>query len=154
MDEFQIENTLGYRINRCGIVIKQELRRRFNKRGYSITPEEWIILNRLWETDGLTQNEISQKTIKDKTTVTRFLSKMEEDGLIRRKSSNQDRRVNHIQLSTKGKKLKDQLIPIAQELLEAATEKISPERLLVTIETLKQIELNLSNQGVFQELKE
>ncbi|EMY78338.1 MarR family protein [Leptospira weilii serovar Ranarum str. ICFT] len=154
MGEFQIENTLGYRINRCGIVIKQELRRRFNKRGYSITPEEWIILNRLWETDGLTQNEISQKTIKDKTTVTRFLSKMEKDGLIRRKSSNEDRRVNHVQLSTKGKKLKNQLIPIAQELLEAATEKISPEHLLVTIETLKQIELNLSNQGVFQELKE
>ncbi|TGL96580.1 MarR family transcriptional regulator [Leptospira barantonii] len=151
MSEFRIENTLGYRVNRCGIAMRQDLRRRFNEQGHSITPEEWIILNRLWENDGLTQNEISQKTIKDKTTVTRFLSKMEEDGLIQRKSSTEDKRVNHVHLSAKGKKLKDRLIPIAKELMSNAAEGISPEHLRITLETLKQIETNLSNLDSFQE---
>lgn len=151
MSEFKIENTLGYRVNRCGIAMRQDLRRRFNEQGHSITPEEWIILNRLWENDGLTQNEISQKTIKDKTTVTRFLSKMEEDGWIQRKSSKEDKRVNHVYLSSKGKKLKDLLIPIAKELMSEASEGISLEHLRITLETLKQIETNLSNIDSSQE---
>ncbi|TGK16936.1 MarR family winged helix-turn-helix transcriptional regulator [Leptospira kmetyi] len=151
MSEFRIENTLGYRVNRCGIAMRQDLRRRFNEQGHSITPEEWIILNRLWENDGLTQNEISQKTIKDKTTVTRFLSKMEEDGLIQRKSSKEDKRVNHVHLTAKGKKLKELLIPIAKELMSNAAEGISHEHLRITLETLKQIETNLSNLDSLQD---
>ncbi|MGJ4752289.1 MarR family winged helix-turn-helix transcriptional regulator [Leptospira kmetyi] len=151
MSEFRIENTLGYRVNRCGIAMRQDLRRRFNEQGHSITPEEWIILNRLWENDGLTQNEISQKTIKDKTTVTRFLSKMEEDGLIQRKSSKEDKRVNHVHLTAKGKKLKELLIPIAKELMSNAAEGISQEHLRITLETLKQIETNLSNLDSLQD---
>lgn len=131
--------------------MRQDLRRRFNEQGHSITPEEWIILNRLWENDGLTQNEISQKTIKDKTTVTRFLSKMEEDGLIQRKSSKEDKRVNHVHLTAKGKKLKELLIPIAKELMSNAAEGISHEHLRITLETLKQIETNLSNLDSLQD---
>ncbi|EQA53246.1 winged helix DNA-binding domain protein [Leptospira kmetyi serovar Malaysia str. Bejo-Iso9] len=142
---------MGYRVNRCGIAMRQDLRRRFNEQGHSITPEEWIILNRLWENDGLTQNEISQKTIKDKTTVTRFLSKMEEDGLIQRKSSKEDKRVNHVHLTAKGKKLKELLIPIAKELMSNAAEGISHEHLRITLETLKQIETNLSNLDSLQD---
>lgn len=107
MSEFQIENTLGYRINRSAIIMKIELQNRFKNAGFSITPEEWVILNRLWESDGMNQNEISQKTLKDKTTVTRFLNGMEKDGLIRRVVAEEDRRSRLIFLTDKGKLLKE-----------------------------------------------
>jgi len=50
---FNLENTLGYLINRCAIWLKQELTHRFKQAGYDITPEEWAIRNRLWEQDDM-----------------------------------------------------------------------------------------------------
>ncbi|MBM9502663.1 MarR family transcriptional regulator [Leptospira sp. 201903071] len=144
MNDFQIEKTLGYRINRCAIVMKQELQERFSQAGFTITPEEWIILNRLWENDGMTQNELSQKTLKDKTTVTRFLNAMEKDGLIRRVPSTTDRRNNHVNLTSRGKKLKEELIPIAKSLLNDAAKNLDPKAFEITLDSLMKIEKNLS----------
>ncbi len=145
MNEFQIENTLGYRINRGAIIMKIELQNRFKNAGFSITPEEWVILNRLWESDGMNQNEISQKTLKDKTTVTRFLNGMEKDGLIRRVVAEEDRRSRLIFLTDKGKLLKEKLIPIAKSLLVDSSTEINKEHLTVTMNVLAQIERNISN---------
>ncbi|AXR59721.1 MarR family winged helix-turn-helix transcriptional regulator [Leptospira mayottensis] len=145
MKDFQIENTLGYRINRGAIVMKLELQERFKSAGFSITPEEWVILNRLWESDGMNQNEISQKTIKDKTTVTRFLNGMEKDGLIRRVVAEEDRRSRLIFLTEKGEKLKEELIQIAKSLLNDASMEINKEHLTITINVLAQIERNIVN---------
>jgi MarR family transcriptional regulator, organic hydroperoxide resistance regulator len=144
MNNFQIENTLGYRINRCAIVLKQELQERFFRAGFTITPEEWIILNRLWENDKMTQNELSQKTLKDKTTVTRFLNDMEKDGLIQRVPSSTDRRNNHIHLTAKGRGLKEKLIPIAKSLLSDAAKGLDPKALEVTLSSLMEIEKNMT----------
>src|SRR5215467_13921781 len=119
--EFNLENTLGYLINRCAILLKSELTCRFNQAGYEVTPEEWVILNRLWEQDGLSQNELAERTIKDKTTITRFLNQMESKGLVTRKSSKEDGRFKNIYLTSNGQKLKTALIPIAQEMLGQAS---------------------------------
>lgn len=151
MKEFLIENTLGYRINRAAIVMKLELQDRFKDAGFEITPEEWVILNRLWESDGMNQNEISQKTLKDKTTVTRFLNAMEEDGLIRRVVAESDRRNRLIFLTERGKRLKEKLIPIAKSLLGDVAIGLNKEQLAVTMEVLARIEQNLANLKIKSE---
>jgi DNA-binding MarR family transcriptional regulator len=145
MKEFNLENTFGYRINRCSILMRQELRSRFSAAGHDITPEKWVILSRLWEKEGLTQNELSQKTIKDKTTITRFLVEMERDGLISRKPAPQDRRNNLIHLTPAARKLKAVLIPIVVELMRDAAVSIPPQAMATTIEVLGLIERNLLN---------
>ncbi|RHX88490.1 MarR family winged helix-turn-helix transcriptional regulator [Leptospira stimsonii] len=144
MDDFQIEKTLGYRINRCAIVMKQALQERFASAGFTITPEEWILLNRLWENDKMTQNELSQKTIKDKTTVTRFLNDMEKDGLIRRVTSTADRRNNHVHLTAKGRSLKEKLIPIAKSVLADSVAGLDTKALEITLNSLMEIEKNMT----------
>lgn len=146
MKDFQIENTFGYRINRCAILMRQELRHRFVQAGFDITPEKWAILGRLWEKEGLTQNELSQKTIKDKTTIARFVVEMERDGLLRREVAAHDRRNNFIYLTPASRQLKSALIPIAMGLMSDAAANVTPQQLATTMEVLGIIENNLINQ--------
>jgi len=141
--DFNLENTLGYWLNRCTILLKSELTRRFQQAGYDVTPEEWVILNRLWEQDGLSQNELAERTIKDKTTITRFLNQMEKKKLVTRKASAEDARFKNIYLTSNGQKLKTILIPIAQEMLGQAAVGIGKSDLQIILDSLKQIEANL-----------
>jgi MarR family transcriptional regulator, organic hydroperoxide resistance regulator len=141
--EFVLENTLGYLVNRCAILLKNELAYRFKQAGHTVTPEEWVILNRLWEEDGLSQNEIAERTIKDKTTVTRFLVQMEEKGLIVRKSSKEDGRYKNVHLTSYARKLKPILIPIAQAMLVQLSSGIAEKDLQIALNTLRHVEDNL-----------
>ena len=143
--EFNLENTLGYWLNRCSILLKSELTRRFQAAGYDVTPEEWVILNRLWEQDGLSQNELAERTIKDKTTITRFLNQMEKKKLVTRKSSTNDARFKNIHLTSNAQKLKAILIPITQEMLKQASAGIGKEESQIILASLKQLETNLLN---------
>lgn len=141
--EFHLDNTLGYLINRCAILLKSELTHRFRQAGYDVTPEEWSILNRLWEQDGLSQNELAERTVKDKTTVTRFLNQMEAKGFVTRKSSEKDGRSKKVHLSSRGQALKPILIQITAGLLQEASSDLSEANIRTTFHTLKTFEKNL-----------
>ncbi len=145
MKNFELENTLGYLINRCAISLKSELTHRFKRAGYDVTPEEWAILNRLWEQDGLSQNELAERTVKDKTTITRFLNQMEKKGLVTRQSSNQDGRFKNVYLTPNAKELKTILIEITQGMLSGAAAGLSAQSFQTTLNTLRTIENNLLN---------
>jgi DNA-binding MarR family transcriptional regulator len=143
--EFNLENTLGYLINRCAIMLKNQLTHRFNQAGYEITPEEWAILNRLWEQDGMSQNELAERTIKDKTTITRFLHQMENKGLTVRRSSQTDGRAKNVYLTSKGQQLKPILIQITKGLLNEVATDLSDNDLQITFSTLRKMENSLVN---------
>jgi len=143
--EFILEDTLGYWINRCTILLRSELTRRFQRAGHDVTPEEWVILNRLWEQNGLSQNELAERTIKDKTTITRFLNQMEKKGLVTRKSRREDARFKNIFLTAKAQELKTTLIPIAQQMLGQVAAGVSQNELKIVLGFLKQVEANLLN---------
>lgn len=146
MEEFfNLENTLGYRINRCAILLKSELTHRFKQAGYDITPEEWAILNRLWEQDGMSQNELAERTVKDKTTITRFLNQMETKGLVTRRFSKEDGRSKNIYLTANAQKLKPILIEITQGMLSQVASGLSMQDIQITLNSLGKIENNLLN---------
>ena len=146
--EFNLENTLGYWLNRCTILLKSELTRRFQQAGYDVTPEEWVILNRLWEQDGLSQNELAERTIKDKTTITRFIDQMEKKGLVTRRSSKEDGRFKNIHLTAKAQNLKMILVEITQGMLLQAASDLSTQDIQTTLNSLRKIESNLLSMEV------
>ena len=42
-------------------------------RGYTITPDQWVVLNAVAEHEGICQRDLAGKTLKDRPTVTRIL---------------------------------------------------------------------------------
>lgn len=139
--KFIIDESIGFIISRTHRKLSNYLTRKFKP--YDITPEQWGVLNRLWDKDGISQKEISEITIKDQTTLTRILDKLEWKGLIERQTSPDDRRSFLIFLTEAGRSLKDKLVPIAGEALDEALQGLSEEEIKQLKVLLNKIFMNV-----------
>ena len=114
MNEFKLDFAVGYVVNRAAHRLKVALHRAFKANGLDITPEHWAVLNCLWEKDGISQAEIAERVMKDKTNLTRILDIMEKNGWIVRHDHESDRRSNRIVLTEKARESKDRIIAVAK----------------------------------------
>ncbi len=117
---FPLHDSPGYLLFRSAVRMKGELLRAFRANGFDVTPEQWSVLNKLWEIEGLNQMELAEKTFKDRHTMTRILNLMEDKKWITRKSDRKDNRCFGIYLTPRGKALKKKLIPIVVRHLARA----------------------------------
>ena len=114
---------------------------------HGVSMGQWFFLRALWEEDGLTQRELSQRVgMMEPTTVT-ALNTMEHKGLVERVRNAHDRRKVNIFLTAHGRALKEVLLDCASEVNEQAVKGIPPEDLLRTMEVLCRIAANLGGTG-------
>ena len=143
MPDFKLDNSYGYLINLAAQRLKYELHQIFQARGYDITPEQWAVLNRLWEQDGLSQVELAERTFKDKPSTTRILNLLEQKGIVLRRRDAEDGRVMHVFLTKAGKDLKEKLIPCAEEVLVKSGQNLTKEEVSQFKQILRKILANL-----------
>ncbi|WP_216830653.1 MarR family winged helix-turn-helix transcriptional regulator [Alkalihalobacterium elongatum] len=110
---------------------------------FNIAPEQNLIMMLLWEQDGLTQNQISQKLNKDKTNIARMASNLEKKGFISRVNCHDDRRSVKLYLTPEGRALGEKVIPITEEFNDIVTKNISKEELQQLEKTLKKMSNNV-----------
>ncbi len=103
----------------------------------------WYFLRALWERDGLTQRQLSRSIGVTEPTALQQLRKMQADGLIERRPSQQDRRKIHIHLTRRGRALRHKLVPYAVEVNEAALEGLDPREVRQLQITLQKVRNNL-----------
>ncbi len=141
---FPLDNSLGFIVYRTSLEIKACLQRRFRDKGYDITPEQWSILARLWEEEGLTQKQIADRTYKDKANITRLVDVLEKRGLLERRADPADRRRYYIHLTESGRGLKEKLLAVAYEIVQVATRDVNREDIEAAKKTLNTVYNNLS----------
>src|ERR687891_2486112 len=129
MSDFKLDDSYGYLINLAAQRLKYELHQVFQAKGYDITPEQWAVLNRLWEQDGLSQVELAERTFKDKPGTTRILNLLEKKGIVVRRPDENDGRVLRVFLTRTGRDLKDKLIPCAQEVLTKSGKNLTKDEI-------------------------
>lgn len=88
------------------------------------------ILFVLWEQDGITISELSQRTGLAKTTLTSMLDRLEEMGHIQRTSSPHDRRALKIILTPEARSLKERYDAVSAEMNEIFYGGFSDEEVL------------------------
>jgi len=71
------ENSAGFLLNNTAGRLRLEMLRSFKFRGYTITPDQWVVLNAVAEHEGICQRDLAGKTLKDRPTVTRILDILE-----------------------------------------------------------------------------
>ena len=140
---FNLDDSYGYLINLAAQRLKYALHQAFQAKGYDVTPEQWAVLNRLWEEDGLSQVDLAERTFKDKPGTTRILKLLEKKGIVVRRPDESDRRVLRIFLTKTGKDLKDKLIPCAQEVLLKSGKNLTKQEIAQFKLTLNHILNNL-----------
>ena len=143
-DGITLENALAYWIHRVYQAERNELFREFREHGVELTPEQWIVLVRLWSEDGQTQTELGQATFRDRPTMSRILDVMEKRGLVERHADPDNARAWRVHLTAQGKALRKKLVPGAQHLVERAQRGISEKALATTRATLIQMFANLT----------
>ncbi|MEG6521963.1 MarR family winged helix-turn-helix transcriptional regulator [Desulfotomaculum sp. 1211_IL3151] len=124
---FQLDDSLGFILNRTNLRMKNTLLHHF--KDYDVTPEQWAVLNRLWEREGISPKELSELTSKDQPTTVRIISKLEKKGFVKRKGNPEDGRAYLIYLTNKGQALQDKLFPLAFEALHKAIKGINQEQI-------------------------
>jgi DNA-binding MarR family transcriptional regulator len=129
--EYKLDNAVGYLINVVAGKFKNKIYQVLSS--YDITPEQWIVLTRLWEGDGKTQRQLAEETFKDEPNIARILSKMECKGYIERASDGKDRRITIVSITPKGVQLSEQMLPLVIEYQKRMIENLSADE----ISTLK-----------------
>jgi DNA-binding MarR family transcriptional regulator len=126
---FPLDHSPGFLIYRTAAKLKAGLSRAFQTAGFEITPEQWSVLSRLWEAEGLSQTTLAERACKDRHNMTRILNRLEQSGLVRREPNLEDKRFHKIFLTEEGRALKKKLIPIVESHLLRAMSGLSQEDL-------------------------
>ena len=121
-----ISNSLGFILNKTNSKLKNELLQHFKQ--YDVTPEQWGILNRLWDQEGLSPKELSELNYKDFPNTIRILEKLEKKELIIKKENPLDKRSSLIFLTVKARCLEHILPPLATQILKRALKGIDKEK--------------------------
>jgi len=116
----------------------------FHENGIDLSKEQWIVLKKLHDQDGQTQNNLAFITNRSKTSLTRLINTMEKKNLVFRELVNKDKRINHIHLSDLGKKTFLSSLPVLKKLIDELQDNISPNDLTITIQVLNKIQNNIS----------
>jgi DNA-binding MarR family transcriptional regulator len=91
-----------------------------------ITYPQYLVLLVLWENDDRSVNQITEKLLLNTNTISPLLQRMEKMELLQRNRSEADERSVIVQLTEKGKSLKDQAKPIPEKLIKVLlTENIN-----------------------------
>ena len=116
MNRINLDKSINHSIAYASILLRRQLFSLFRKNGVEITPEQWIVLYYLWEKDGLSLGELAQKAKKDNANITRIVTRMESQGLLRKSTKEEDKRFFYLSLTEKANKIKPNVI---QSILES-----------------------------------
>lgn len=128
--QFDLEDSLGYLVNRAARLMAHDLADRLRPHGVGIG--QWAVLIFLWERDGLTQAELSRRVAIEQPTMVRTVDRMVRDRLVTRDRDLMDGRLSRIHLTERGRALRDELVPeaIATNRAAEATMNAAQARVL------------------------
>jgi DNA-binding MarR family transcriptional regulator len=104
----------------------------------------WSFLRILWEADGLTQKELSERAGVMEPTTFSAMKAMEVLGYIERRQLPTNKKNVYVYLSAKGRALKKKLVPLAEEANQVSTEGISTQDIQTTRKVLFALIENLA----------
>ncbi|ARK29112.1 MarR family winged helix-turn-helix transcriptional regulator [Halalkalibacter krulwichiae] len=144
-DKYILAESVGYKITNTARLVTNRLNNNFKQNDLPVTNEQWAIMIRLWEEDGLTQNRLASLTNKDSASVSRLINNMIKRDLVTRIPHPVDKRTNLIFLTNAGKSLQVAMIEQAQKTVEQISQNISDEDMKTFLKVLYQIDENLSD---------
>jgi DNA-binding MarR family transcriptional regulator len=104
----------------------------------------WTFLRILWETDGLTQRELSAQAGVMEPTTFAAVKAMETLGYVERQQMPENRKNVHVFLTPSGRALKKKLVPLAEEVNEISVAGLSERDILTARKVLLAVIENLA----------
>jgi DNA-binding MarR family transcriptional regulator len=138
-----LNKQVGVYLNLVHYQFKQYLNKIFHNRGFNITPEQYLVIDTLWDEGVLSQQQIADIIIKDKNSVTKLIDALEKKGLVQRRTDELDRRLNKIHLTEEALNIKDVITEIAIESTNTIFRNIPREDLEKFVTVLNKMSQNI-----------
>lgn len=103
----------------------------------------WVYLRILWETDGLTQRELSDRAGLMQSTTHTALAKLEAKGYVTRRHPDGDRKKRIVELTPAGRAARQVLEPLAEDVNETSLVGIDQEQIDLLRSALLTMAVNL-----------
>jgi MarR family transcriptional regulator, organic hydroperoxide resistance regulator len=113
----RVEDCISFLLSKAAQQISRRARDKLARWG--VTPTQYAVLKVLWGGDGLSAAAVGGRLSVDSATITGVIDRLATADLLERKFSSEDRRVNQLFLTKRGRSL--------QALLDAAMDDLNQE---------------------------
>ena len=111
-------------------------------RELDLTPSQFDVIATLGNTDGMNMTDLAEKTLVTKGTLTEIIDRLEKKGIVTRIVPRENRRSFTIVLTPEGEKAFNTVFPVHIAYLKERFDRLSPQELehtRQTLETLRKI---------------
>ena len=127
-----------------GYKIKRYIASMLRQQGVPLTPEQFMLIDLLWNEGEMTQQQLANQLKKDQNSVTMLVDAIESKGLVVRRQNTLDRRSNTVVLTDKALELKEMAKQKGISILDGMLEGISEEELHSFLNTLRLLNQNMT----------
>ena len=112
MSDFNLDEFIPYQISVLAKQMSRDLELRYRQK-FGIRVSEWRILAHLSQAGPVSVRELEKRVDMHKSRVSRAAGRLKEAGLITNSVNMHDRRLRDLQLTAKGRRLMEELAPLA-----------------------------------------
>lgn len=129
----------GAYLDRTVKQIRQNYVRVFKEIGVDLTTEQWVLLDNLYQNNGISQNELAQSNFKNAPTVSRIIDLLCQKGLTERQRFDNDRRRYKIFMTEQGKAVYEKALPAVLALRQQGWKGLTEQDYADLIRIVNQI---------------
>lgn len=144
MDKQAAAKKIGYYLERTTRIVKLSYLQAFAQLGIDITPEQWVMLDSLYQRNGQSQTELAGDSYKNAPTVSRIIDLLEKKGLVERQRFANDRRRYKIFLTPEGQATVESVQPAVARLRAKGWEQLTDEDYAHFLRIINQVFDNLN----------
>ena len=139
-----LSKEIAVELNLTGCKLKQFIAAKLRQMDVPLTPEQFILIDLLWNQGPMSQQQLADQMQKDKNSVTKLVDALERKGFVVREQNRQDRRSNTLVLTEKAEGLKQGAKQKGISILDEMLIGISEEELRTFLVTLGKLNRNMT----------
>ncbi len=115
-------------------------------RSFDLTDQQWRVIRVLASQENIEAFELSQQSMILPPSLTRILKNLEGDGLVKRATDKEDQRKVLINLTAKGKRKYQQVVPESEKIYRSIEKKIGKKELDKLLKQLVSLNSSLESE--------
>lgn len=127
-----------------GYRLRQYIAQMLRQEDVPLTPEQFMLIDLLWNLGEMTQQQLADQLQKDKNSVTQLVDAIERKGFVERRRNPDDRRSNTLVLTEKAQNLKMYAKRKGIQILDRMLDGISEEEQRAFLATLRKLNENMT----------
>ena len=142
-----LSKEIAVELNLTGCRLKQFIAAKLRQMEVPLTPEQFILIDLLWNQGSMSQQQLADQMQKDKNSVTKLVDALERKGFVVREQNRKDRRSNTLVLTEKAEGLKHGAKQKGISILDEMLIGISEDELRSFLVILHKLNRNMTPVG-------